>query len=99
MLSKVTFGSAFMEITEQLANYLDKDHIKVKSWPAKDSRQTLVLEFLADKFEMGRIYTEKEVNQILNDHHTFGDPALLRRELYIKKFLDRELDGSKYWKA
>ena len=88
-----------MEISEQLANYLDKGQAKVEKWPAKSSRQTLVLAFLADKFEVGVNYTEKEVNQILNDHHTFGDPALLRREMYIKKFLDRELDGSKYWKA
>ena len=50
------------------------------------------------KFETGKFYTEKEVNEVLNNSHTFGDAALLRRELFEKKFLDRELDGRKYWK-
>lgn len=57
----------------------------------------MALEFLAAKFEMGREYSEKEVNEILNQNHTFGDPALLRRELYMKKLLDRTPDGSRYW--
>ena len=26
-------------------------------------------------------FSFSEVNQLLNQHHTFGDPALLRREL------------------
>ena len=57
----------------------------------------MALEFLAAKFEMGREYSEKEVNEILNQNHTFGDPALLRRELYMKKLLDRTPDGNRYW--
>ena len=33
------------------------------------------------QFSIRRKYTEKDVNQILNAHHTFGDQATLRREL------------------
>jgi hypothetical protein len=40
-----------------------------------------VLDDLAGKFEAGRIYTEKEFNEVLKRHHNFGDWALLRREL------------------
>ncbi|MCI0405369.1 MAG: DUF2087 domain-containing protein [candidate division Zixibacteria bacterium] len=84
---------------EALKGFLDKDS-KLKSWPSRKHRekQLLVLEFLADKFEAGREYSEKEVNEILNQHHTFGDPAMLRRELFMKKLLDRTPDGSRYWK-
>lgn len=83
---------------EGLKGFLGKDS-KLKSWPSRKHRekQLLALEFLAAKFEMGREYSEKEVNEILNQNHTFGDPALLRRELYMKKLLDRTPDGSRYW--
>ena len=50
------------------------------------------------QFAAHRIYTEKEVNAILNVHHTFGDPATLRRELVNMKLLDRKPDCSEYWK-
>lgn len=87
------------DIPEQLKGFLDKDS-KLKAWPSRKHRekQLLALEFLVVKFEPGREYSEKEVNEILNQNHTFGDPALLRRELYMKKLLDRTPDGGKYWR-
>ena len=87
-----------MGIPEQLKGFLDKD-FKLKSWPSSKNKnkQLLALEYLTSKFEAGREYSEKEVNQILNQNHTFGDPALLRRELFMKRFFDRTPDGSKYW--
>lgn len=54
----------------------------VTRWPAKAADRMLVLDFLAAKFEAGRDYTEREVNDILKRHHNFGDWALLRRELF-----------------
>ncbi len=87
-----------MVIPIELRGFLDKDS-KLKSWPSRKHRekQLLALEFLASKFEAGQEYSEKEVNEILNRHHTFGDPAMLRRELYMKNLLDRTPDGSRYW--
>jgi hypothetical protein len=54
-------------------------------------------QYLASKFESGVTYTEKEVNTLLNQYHTFGDPALLRRELFENGLIDRMRDGSAYW--
>ena len=34
---------------------------------------------------------------LLLQHHTFGDPALLRRELFERGLVDRVKDGSAYW--
>ena len=45
------------------------------------------------------MYTEKEVNAILNRCHTFEDWALLRRELFERGYLNRERDGSTYWRT
>jgi hypothetical protein len=87
-----------VEIPEGLKGFLDKNY-KLKSWPSRKHRekQLLALEYLAAKFETGREYSEKEVNEILNQNHTFGDPAMLRRELFMKRLLDRTVDGSRYW--
>jgi len=54
----------------------------VTRWPAKAADRLLVLDFLIAKFETGRDYGEREVNDILKRHHSFGDWALLRRELF-----------------
>ena len=81
-----------------LAPFLN-EQLQLTAWPAKPKKQMLVLEYLAEKFAYEKKYTEKEVNNLLNEFHTFGDPALLRRELYMKRFIDRKVDGSAYWRT
>ena len=66
--------------------------------PNKLSVQQMVAWALWTQFAARRDYTEKEVNAILNAHHTFGDPATLRRELVEMQLLGRESDCSRYWK-
>lgn len=81
-----------------LVNFLDKQG-RVKTWPSRKqlASQPAVLLYLAEKFEANRQYTEKEVNAILNKWATFGDWALLRRELFDAGYLNRKKDGSIYW--
>ena len=79
-----------------LKNFLNEDG-RLKAFPAKRKMKVEALFYLAEKFEAGREYTEKEVNALLNQWHTFGDPATLRRELYDYRFLGRNPDGSRYW--
>jgi len=86
-----------MDINPEFRGFVDAEG-KIKSWPAKQSKQLLLLETLAVKFEAGRSYTAQEVNEVLNSCHTFGDPALLRRELINQKHLMRSPDGKSYWK-
>ena len=80
----------------ELKNFLDKDG-RLKSYPVKHRPKTIALFYLASKFEKGRKYTEKEVNQILKDWHTFEDWAMLRRDLFDKWFLSRDPRGKEYW--
>jgi len=87
-----------MEIPDNIKRYLDKKSL-IRIWPAKPKDQMMILQFLSDQFELNRNYSEKEVNEILNKLHSFEDSALLRRELYMKEFINREPDGSKYWKT
>ena len=68
-------------------------------WPKKPSDKEIVIQFLSTKFEIDRRYSEKEVNEVLGEHHLFDDIPLLRRELISRGLLSRTDNGSKYWKT
>ena len=67
-------------------------------WPKKPSQKQTVIEYLSTKFDSDKNYSEKEINLILEQSHSFNDIALLRRELIGRGFLSRKDDGSRYWK-
>ena len=68
----------------------------ITRWPKKKEEKRAVLEYLITKFEPGKKYSEFEVNMILKRWHSFGDHALLRRELFDAFLLDRTLDCKWY---
>ena len=68
---------------------------KLKSIPVQRKKERVILEFLAEKFEFDRIYTEREVNLIIADFH--DDFCTLRRDMISEKLLDRNRDG--YWRV
>jgi len=68
----------------------------IVAWPEKEREKRLVLEYLSTRFEAGRVYSEAEVNRIIDAHHRFGDYALLRRELVDRGYLARDDDGRRY---
>ena len=80
---------------KQLANFLDQEGRLVK-FPARRAMQQEALAYLAETFPPEREYGEREVNELLNRWHTFGDPATLRRALYDGRFLDRDPYGRSY---
>jgi hypothetical protein len=89
-----------MDAHEQIATYLDEQG-RLKQYPTRHKRaqQLAALAYLADKFEIGRVYTEKEVTELLKQWHTFEDWALLRREMFELGLLNREQNGSTYWRT
>lgn len=76
---------------------IEKDQIT--RWPKKPTDKEFVITFLGTKFENNHIYSEKDVNGIIENHHLFEDTTLLRRELVSRKILSRHDDGSEYWKV
>ena len=70
---------------EVLAAYLDGE--RLKTIPAKQSKKLIVLRWLAQRFDPGRAYSEREVNDLIATSHP--DFATLRRELYDNYLLDR----------
>ena len=63
--------------------------------PSKRSKLLLVLDHLAQEFEPGRTYAEREVNVVLGGYH--DDFAALRRYLVDEGYLTRE--GGVYWRS
>ena len=84
-----------MELTHILRNFLEADG-KLTAFPAKRKMKLYALLYLAQKIPADTDYTEREINDLLLDWHTFVDPATLRRELYDYRFLDRSRDGKVY---
>ncbi len=63
--------------------------------PSKRAKLLVVLDHLAQSFELGRTYPEAEVNDLLRRFHP--DVAALRRYLVDDQFLTRE--DSVYWRS
>lgn len=69
---------------------------KLARWPSKRSQQELCLWVIWSKLPARQIFAEKEINQMLNDNHLFGDHALLRRWLCDYGMMSRTRDGREY---
>lgn len=67
----------------------------ITGFPKKEKRKVAILRHIVKRFECGRLYTEKEVNEILKT--AFDDYVTLRRYLIEYGFMDRKDDGSQYW--
>jgi biotin operon repressor len=74
-------------------NYLNADG-RLKSFPAGPKKRRPILVWLARHFEEGRIYSEAEVNAIIETRH--HDRETFRRELIGHQMLARK-DG-RYWR-
>ena len=81
-----------------LKGYITEDG-KFDRMPGKRQKKKLavMLQYLAKQFESGKQYSEMEVNEILNKHHSFKDPATYRRLMFGSGLINRTLDGKTYW--
>ena len=84
--------------SNSLQRFLNSDG-QITQWPAKQRDKLLVLEYLADKFEADKIYTELEINEVLKLWHTFMDWPLLRRGMVDMGLLSRDRSGREYHKV
>jgi hypothetical protein len=68
---------------------------RLVSIPAARAKRLVLLDFLAQRFEPGKVYPERKVNLMLGAVH--DDFAALRRYLVDEEFLERR--GGFYWRA
>ncbi|MGJ5676533.1 MAG: DUF2087 domain-containing protein [Nostochopsis sp.] len=83
-----------LEIWEEkvLNNYLDG--ALLKKIPASRKKRLVILRWLVKKFAEKVTYTERQVNEIISNHHC--DFATLRRELISYQLMERE--NGLYWR-
>jgi hypothetical protein len=63
--------------------------------PTRRAKRLVVLDEVAQVFQLGRTYPEREVNALLEAFHP--DVAALRRHLVDEQFLSR--DAGTYWRT
>jgi len=69
---------------------------KLARWPSKRSQQEICLWVIWSRLPARQVFTEKEINLLLNENHLFGDHALLRRWLCDYGMMSRTRDGREY---
>ena len=79
---------------EQVLRAFMKDG-RITQIPRQPSKRRVLLDLLAQEFEPGRRYTEREVNETLARFHP--DTAAWRRYLVDDEFMERE--AGSYWRA
>lgn len=85
-------------ITEKERENIIKNHIKnnrIVNIPRAEKKKIVILQYLMQRFENNKKYSETEVNEIIKQMHE--DFAALRRYLIQYGFMAREDDGSSYW--
>lgn len=68
---------------------------ELDTFPSKEKRKLIVLQNIVKRFEPKRIYSEKEMNEVLRT--IYSDFVTIRRYLIEYGFMDRSRDGSEYW--
>ena len=92
-------------ISEVDADAYDKKVIKdyarkdgsLKTLPAQRKKLEAILRYVVKAFDMGKRYSEKQVNEILSRYHE--DTATLRRELVGFGLMQRKGGGGEYWRV
>ncbi|KPI47537.1 DUF2087 domain-containing protein [Clostridioides difficile] len=69
--------------------------LKLKVFSSKEKKKVVILSKILEKFEYGKQYSEKEVNQILKS--IYNDFATIRRYLIEYGFMSRNKECTKYW--
>lgn len=69
---------------------------KLATFSMREKHKLVVLREIIKRFENGRIYTEKELNEVLKSIYEY-DYVAIRRYLIEYGFMDRKNDCSEYW--
>jgi biotin operon repressor len=79
-----------------IKDYTRKDG-SLKTLPAQQKKLEAILRYVVRAFEVGKRYSEKQVNELLARYHE--DTATLRRELVGSGLMRREGGGGDYWRV
>jgi len=83
------------QLVEKVSRHFDGEG-RLLRWPSKAPHLKLCLWVLWSRIPSSRVLSEREINELLNEWHVFGDHAVLRRALFEAGLVDRTQDGRKY---
>lgn len=86
-------GQGEEPVDKILSRFLDGDQLT--HIPTNHTKRMMVLDWVANKFETGINYPEREINELLSRH--YPDYASLRRALVDYGFMQR--DKGVYWRT
>ena len=78
-----------------IKDYMRRDG-SLKTLPSQRKKLEAILRYVVQAFDVGKRYSEKQVNEILAGYH--DDTATLRRELVGFRLMQREDGGGEYWR-
>lgn len=82
-------------LEQQILRRFFDDEGRLHTVPSKRAKRLVVLDRLAQEFELGVVYPEAEVDEVLQRFHP--DHAALRRYLVDEGLLTR--DAGFYWRS
>lgn len=88
------FAITEKETQDILSRYFDGAG-KLIDFPHKEKRKIILLNEMAKNFRPGRMYSEKEINEILG--RIYDDYVTIRRYLIEYGYLERNQECSEYW--
>jgi hypothetical protein len=91
------FGTIDLERDKILDKYFTfEPYLKLKTFKMKEKSRIVVLNKIAESFEVGRKYTENEINEIISRIYE-RDYVAVRRYLIEYGLMDRQANGKAYW--
>lgn len=85
-----------LELKAIYDQYFEKgDELVLKQFPSKQKKQQGVCLFIVKVLDPEKIYTEKEINEVLKP--VYADFVMIRRYLVDLGLISRKPDGSAYW--
>lgn len=83
------------KLIKRLVRLFDEQQRLIR-WPKKFTQRKLCLWVLWSAIPARETFTEKDISELLEARHLFGDHALLRRDLVDLGYMTRTADGSQY---
>jgi hypothetical protein len=70
---------------------------RIAQIPRQRAKRRVILDLLAQEFEPGVRYRERDVNDVIARYHP--DTAALRRYMVDEEFMERDPTTGLYWRA
>jgi len=94
-MDDVQTNAVDFKLVERCLNQFDEQGVLVR-WPSKNLVQKTCIWVFWAMLPKGREMSERQISSLLNEGHSFSDPATLRRVMVGYQLVSRTKDGAQY---